>query len=112
MTVGKDRVWAKTDGGLQIMIPKRDYNGNETEEQVIYNRAYYKLALEVLHPFSQLIQSKRFSQKNKEGVETEVDSTSNHPVHAGQIFAEMLATVAHPEYDCLDQEVFPPIHLM
>ena len=41
-------VFAQTDGGLQIMIPRKDDAGNETEDYVIYERAYYELALEVL----------------------------------------------------------------
>ena len=30
------------------MIPRKDDAGNETEDYVIYRRAYYELALEVL----------------------------------------------------------------
>ena len=28
------------------------------------------------------------------------------PIHAGQIFAEMLVSISHPEFNSLDQEVF------
>ena len=47
MRLGKERIFAQTDGGLQIVIPRKDEEGKETDEQVIYERAYYELALEV-----------------------------------------------------------------
>ena len=47
LRLGKDQIVAKSDGGLQIMIARRDENGNETTEEVVYERAYYQLALEV-----------------------------------------------------------------
>jgi len=50
LRLGKDQIVAKSDGGLQIMIARRDENGNETKEEVVYERAYYQLALEVTSP--------------------------------------------------------------
>jgi len=47
MKLGKERVFAQTDGGLQIFIPRKDSDGFETDEKVIFERAYYELALEV-----------------------------------------------------------------
>jgi hypothetical protein len=34
----------------------------------------------------------------------DIDSTDD-PIHAGQIFAEMLVAVSHPEFNFLEQEV-------
>lgn len=48
MRFGKETIFAQTDGGLQIVIPRKDDKGNEIDEEVIYERAYYKLALEVI----------------------------------------------------------------
>jgi len=106
-----ETVFAQTDGGLQIFIPRKDGEGNETDEHVIYDRAYYELALEVLSRcfFFCSSQSKRFyktfkADDNEGNTEIDIESSS-HPIHAGQIFAEMLASVSHPEFTSLDQEV-------
>ena len=48
MKLGKETIFAQTDGGLQIVIPRKDDKGNEIDDEVIYERAYYKLALEVI----------------------------------------------------------------
>ena len=50
MRLGKETIFAQTDGGLQIIIPRKDDEGNEIDDEVIYERAYYKLALEVNCP--------------------------------------------------------------
>ena len=50
MKFGKETIFAQTDGGLQIVIPRKDDEGNEIDDEVIYERAYYKLALEVNCP--------------------------------------------------------------
>lgn len=34
----------------------------------------------------------------------DIDSTDD-PIHAGQIFAEMLVAISHPEFNSLEQEV-------
>jgi hypothetical protein len=49
MRFGKETIFAQTDGGLQIVIPRKDDKGNEIDDEVIYERAYYKLALEVIN---------------------------------------------------------------
>ena len=51
LKLGKDQIVAKSDGGLQITIAARDDEGNETSQEVIYERAYYQLTLEVNHRF-------------------------------------------------------------
>jgi len=38
----------------------------------------------------------------------DIDSTDD-PIHAGQIFAEMLVAISHPEFNSLEQEVSFPI---
>ena len=48
MRLGKETIFAQTDGGLQIIIPRKDDEGNEIDDEVIYERAYYKLALEAI----------------------------------------------------------------
>jgi hypothetical protein len=48
MRLGKETIFAQTDGGLQIVIPRKDDDGNEINDEVIYERAYYELALEVI----------------------------------------------------------------
>ena len=48
MRLGKETIFAQTDGGLQIVIPRKDDKGNEIDDEVIYERAYYELALEVI----------------------------------------------------------------
>src|SRR5437762_13506181 len=50
MRLGKDTVFAQTDGGLQIVIPRKGDDGKELDEEIIYERAYYELALEVTLP--------------------------------------------------------------
>lgn len=47
MKLGPDRITAKTDGGLQILIAMKDEQGNELEDEVIWERSFYELALEV-----------------------------------------------------------------
>lgn len=47
MKLGKERIFSLTDGGLQIVIPLKDENGLETDTEVIYDRAYYEMGLEV-----------------------------------------------------------------
>jgi hypothetical protein len=51
MKLGKETIFAQTDGGLQIVIPRKDDEGNETNDKVIYERAYYALAFEVMNHF-------------------------------------------------------------
>jgi hypothetical protein len=46
MRIGKNIVFAETDGGLQIMIPAKDEEGKETDDPMRYERTYYELALE------------------------------------------------------------------
>jgi hypothetical protein len=77
---------------------------------VAWDRSYYEIALEVrlrLHPY--LLKAKRFYKikRNKDGTEnvTQIDD-QEHSIHAGQVFAEMLGAVCHPEFfDHTDQEV-------
>jgi hypothetical protein len=45
--VGKDANFAQTNGGMQIFIPGKDEDGNEIDEEAVYERAYFVLALEV-----------------------------------------------------------------
>ena len=47
LRLGKEQIVAKCDGGLQIIVARKDDQGNETSQEVIYDRAYYQLALEV-----------------------------------------------------------------
>jgi hypothetical protein len=47
MLLGNERVFARTDGGLQIEISRKDSEGNELGQTVTWERAYYELALEV-----------------------------------------------------------------
>jgi hypothetical protein len=117
MRLGKDTVFAQTDGGLQIVIPRKDDDGNELDEEIVYERAYYELALEVTLLFSFVLrvnhgsQSKQFFKWVKSDVpgqgtvDTDIDSTED-PIHAAQIFAEMLTAINHPEFTSIDQEVF------
>jgi hypothetical protein len=51
MRLGKETIFAQTDGGLQIVIPRKDDEGNDTTDEVVYERAYYALALEVTQQF-------------------------------------------------------------
>ena len=37
-------------------------------------------------------------------IEMDIESTDD-PIHAGQIFAEMLVAISHPEFNSLEQEV-------
>jgi len=77
LRLGKDQIVAKSDGGLQIMIARRDENGNETKEEVVYERAYYQLALEVtsrgeiptlpILPFISLYTAALFSYSSQSG---------------------------------------------
>jgi hypothetical protein len=55
MRLGKDTVFAQTDGGLQIFIPRKGDDGNELDEEIVYDRTYYELALEVTLPSFVLI---------------------------------------------------------
>ena len=112
MKLGKETIFAQTDGGLQIVIPRKDDEGNETTDKVIYERAYYALAFEVNETFLYFYwwnKSKQFykTRKSEEAGNTiEVDIESmDDPIHAGQIFAEMLVSISHPEFNSLDQEV-------
>ena len=72
---------------------------------MFWTRLYFALPLEVSHPRSQAYnQAKRFyrEEKTKEDEITDL----NHPVFAGQIFAEMLGAICHPEfYEYTNQEV-------
>ena len=45
MRLGKDTVFAQTDGGLQIVIPRKGDDGIELDDEIVYERAYYELAL-------------------------------------------------------------------
>jgi hypothetical protein len=52
MKLGKETIFAQSDGGLQIIVSQKNSEGIETDIPVIYERAYYELALEVYYPFS------------------------------------------------------------
>jgi hypothetical protein len=116
MRLGKDTVFAQTDGGLQIVIPRKGDDGNELDDEIVYERAYYELALEVTLFFSFVLHVNRDSQSKQffkwvksdapgQGtVDTDIDSTED-PIHAAQIFAEMLTAINHPEFTSIDQEV-------
>jgi hypothetical protein len=110
LRLGKDQIVAKSDGGVQIIIAGRDENGNETSQEVIYERAYYQLAIEVTPPMTVFDhKSKRFFERRKKASDPLdiVESAPTAPVFAGQIFAEMLAGINHPEYfSTSDQEVY------
>jgi hypothetical protein len=78
---------------LQILNPQ----GNNL---VAWDRSYYEIALE----------AKRFfkTKRTKSGGER-VSEVKGKSIHAGQIFAEMLGAVCHPEFfDCTDVEVYTP----
>jgi hypothetical protein len=94
--LGAERIGARTDGGLQILNPQ----GNNL---VAWDRSYYEIALE----------AKRFfkTKRTKSGGER-VSEVKGKSIHAGQIFAEMLGAVCHPEFfDCTDVEVHTPFLL-
>jgi len=71
---------------------------------MFWPRHYYVLALEVsYHSLQALNQAKRFYHEKKSKEEEITDL--NHPVFAGQIFAEMLGAICHEEfYRYSDQE--------
>ena len=49
-------------------------------------------------------QAKRFFKQQKSKIEEEEITNLEHPVFAGQIFAEMLGAVAHPEFYLYSQQ--------
>jgi len=49
-------------------------------------------------------QAKRFFKEQKSKIEEEEITNLEHPVFAGQIFAEMLGAVAHPEFYLYSQQ--------
>jgi hypothetical protein len=49
-------------------------------------------------------------KKGKDEIEKQYSVDDGHPIHAAQIFAEMLAAACHPEFfDHTDIEVWIPL---
>jgi hypothetical protein len=91
--LGLERIGARTDGGLQIFLP-------QDKNFVAWDRSYYEIALE----------AKRFfkTKKLKDGSH-DISEVTEDSIHAGQIFAEMLGAVCHPDFFIhADVEVPPP----
>ena len=89
--LGPQRIGARTDGGLQILLP-------QTESFVAWDRSYYEIALEA---------KRFFKTESKDGIE-HISEIKQDSIHSGQIFAEMLGAVNHPEFfDHSDVEVLP-----
>lgn len=94
MKIGPERIGARTDGGLQIFLPLTDGTS------LAWDRSYYEIALE----------AKRFFKTQiNDGLECISEVTSDS-IHSGQIFAEMLGAVNHPEFfEYSDIEVYLPL---
>ena len=80
--LGPERVGARTDGGLQIFLPRND------KTSIAWDRSYYEVALEA---------KRFFKSQSKDGVE-HISEVTGDSIHSGQIFAEMLGAVCHPEF--------------
>lgn len=90
--LGPERIGSRTDGGLQIFLPQ---NNNTS---VAWDRSYYEVALEA---------KRFFKSQTKNGVE-HISEVTGDSIHSGQIFAEMLGAVCHPEFfEFSDVEVRP-----
>jgi hypothetical protein len=100
--LGPERIGARTDDGLQILL-------HRYENFVAWDWSYYEIALEVYILFQRCVnlsQTLLQSKNNKEDGSEDVSEVTADSIHAGQIFAEMLRSVCHLEFfDHADVEV-------
>lgn len=102
--LGPERIGARTDGGLQIFLRMAVWLLGIDPITKSHSRYLFTIITTIKS------QAKRFfkTKREKDGSEKvfEVDDPDDS-IHAGQVFAEMLGAVCHPEFfDYCDLEVF------